>query len=92
VNTEDTGTVLFVGSHRAGHRLAAALRRNPAYYFTFEKGGKFVVLFGADVDTALEIKSIRRTRLKPDQVSLCWSDTNRERAAADRAAHQKETL
>lgn len=68
---EPVGTVLAVSSHRARERLERALGRKPAAYWTMQRGGKFVVLYGADVDTALGITSITRTRLKPEDVGLC---------------------
>lgn len=82
---ETGGTVLAVNSHRAGHRLELALGRKPAYYYdnALRRGGKFVVLYGADVAKALAITSITRTRLRISDVSLCWSDGIRARRVAD---------
>lgn len=84
--SEAAGTVLVVNSHRAGGRLQSALGRSPAYYYdnAMRRGGKFVVLHGDDVAKALEITSISRTRLKVDDVSLCWDDDARDRREADR--------
>lgn len=88
---EPVGTVLVVSSHRARERLERALGRRPAAYWTMQRGGKFVVLYGADVDTALSITSITRTRLKPEDVGLCVSSDGAEhgRRDADRAAGRK---
>lgn len=93
---EPVGTVLAVNSHRARQRLEGALGRNPATYYdqAMRRGGKFVVLYGDDVATALGIKSITRTRLKPDDVALCIGNGDEfDRRDADRAAdlRTKET-
>lgn len=106
VGPEPVGTVLAVGSHRARERLERALGRKPAAYYdkALRRGGKFVVLYGDDVATALGITSVTRTRLKPDDVVLCMSsrttvddaglrvtddDTEHARREADRAAGRK---
>lgn len=106
VPPEPVGTVLVVNSHRASERLARALGRKPAGYYdkAMRRGGKFVVLYGEDVATALGIKSITRTRLKPEDVVLCMSSrttvddnglhvtndgTEYARRDADRAAGRK---
>lgn len=90
VPPEPVGTVLAVNSHRAADRLERALGRKPATYYdkAMRRGGKFVVLYGDDVATALGIKSITRTRLKPEDVALCVSSDGAEKARrdADRAA------
>lgn len=71
---DDGGTVLRVGSHRADNRLAYALGRQPAKYYTWQHGGVFVVLYSqAEVDTALEITSVRRTRTTMAELGLCAS-------------------
>jgi Tfp pilus assembly protein PilZ len=36
---------LRVNSHRAGHKLDAAIGRHPDYYYTFEHGGIFVATY-----------------------------------------------
>lgn len=91
VPPEPAGIVLAINSHRARERLERALGRKPAAYFTLKRGGKFVVLYGEDVTTALGITSITRTRLKPEDVGLCISMDGREyeRRHADRAAVRK---
>jgi hypothetical protein len=103
VPPEPVGTVLAVNSHRARERLERALGRKPAAYYdrAMRRGGKFVVLYGEDVATALGIPSITRTRLKPDDVALClgsrttlgddglrvtYDDSEHARRDADRAA------
>jgi hypothetical protein len=70
---EPKGTVLAVNSHRARERLERALGRKPAAYYdkAMNRGGKFVVLYGDEVAKALEITSVTRTRLTPDDVALC---------------------
>jgi hypothetical protein len=91
VPPEPVGTVLAVNSHRARERLERVLGRKPAAYWTMQRGGKFVVLYGEDVSTALGITSITRTRLKPEDVGLCISMDGQEyeRREADRAAGRK---
>lgn len=103
---EPVGTVLAVNSHRAADRLKRALGREPAAYYdkAMRRGGKFVVLYGDEVATALGIRSITRTRLKPEDVALCLSsratvidaglrvtydDSEHARRDADRAAGRK---
>lgn len=90
---EPKGTVLAVNSHRASERLERALGRQPAAYYdkAMRRGGKFVVLYGDDVTTALGITSITRTRLTVDDVALCMSSdgAKHERRDADRAAGRK---
>lgn len=88
VGPEPVGTVLAVNSHRARERLERALGRKPAGYYdrAMRRGGEFVVLYGDDVARALEITSITRTRLKPDDVVLCLGEEQRARRDADRAA------
>lgn len=87
---ESVGTVLAVNSHRARGRLERALGRKPAAYYdrAMRRGGKFVVLYGDDVATALDITSITRTRLKTEDVALCPGSDGAEHARrdADRAA------
>jgi len=65
--------VLRVNSHRAGSKLATALGRKPEYSYTWEHGGRFVVLNAKEADAVLPITGITRSRLKPDQVASCWS-------------------
>ncbi|MGY5634146.1 hypothetical protein ACW7N6_38035 [Streptomyces sp. UC1A3] len=106
VPPEPVGTVLAVNSHRASDRLKRALGREPAAYYdrAMRRGGKFVVLYGDDVDTALAITSVTRTRLKPEDVALCigsrttvddnglrvtGEDDQPARRDADRAAGQR---
>lgn len=106
VPPEPVGTVLAVNSHRARERLERALGRKPAAYYdkAMRRGGKFVVLYGDDVATALEITSVTRTRLKPEDVALCLSsrttvdddglrvtydDSEHTRRDADRAAGRR---
>ncbi|MGW2213279.1 hypothetical protein [Streptomyces sp. NPDC001781] len=106
VPPEPVGTVLVVNSHLANERLARALGRKPAAYYdkALRRGGKFVVLYGDDVETALGIKSVTRTRLTVDDVALCMSsrttvgdnglrvtndDSEHARRDADRAAGLK---
>lgn len=74
---DPVGTVLAVNSHRASERLEQALGRTPAKYYdkAMKRGGKFVVLYGDDVATALAIPSVTRTRLKPSAVALCMGTT-----------------
>lgn len=74
---DPVGTVLAVNSHRAAERLERALGRTPAKFYdkAMKRGGKFVVLYGGDVATALAIPSITRTRLKPSAVALCMGTT-----------------
>ena len=108
VPPEPVGTVLVVNSHRARQRLERALGRKPAAYYdrAMKRGGAFVVLYGDDVDTALAITSIRRTRLKPEDVALClgssttmgddglrvtYDDSEHARREADRAAGRRTT-
>jgi hypothetical protein len=103
VPPEPVGTVLAVNSHRARERLERALGRKPAAYYdrAMRRGGKFVVLYGDEVTRALEITSITRTRLKPDDVAMClgsrttlgddglrvtYDDSEHARRDADRAA------
>lgn len=91
VPPEPVGTVLAVNSHRASDRLKRALGREPAAYYdrAMRRGGKFVVLYGDDVATALEITSVTRTRLKTEDVALCVGDHSSARRDADRAAGQR---
>jgi hypothetical protein len=94
VPPEPVGTVLAVNSHRARERLERALGRKPAAYYdrALRRGGKFVVLYGEDVATALGITSVTRTRLKPGDVALCLGSDGSEHARrdADRAAARAE--
>jgi hypothetical protein len=73
--------VLLVGSHRAGKYLRRVLGYKPQYHYDNElkRGGVFVVLSGEELEAALEIKSIRRTRLKVDDVSRCISHFDDDR-------------
>lgn len=88
---EPKGTVLVVKSHRAWEQLERALGRTPAGFYDkgMRRGGKFVVLYGPDVDTALSVKSVTRTRLTVDDVALCIGVDGDSRHAADRAAGRK---
>lgn len=96
VGPEPVGTVLAVNSHRASDRLKRALGREPAAYYdrAMRRGGKFVVLYGDDVATALAITSVTRTRLKPEDVALCTSsrttvDDNGLRIVGDDSEHAR---
>jgi hypothetical protein len=75
MSNDQGSAVLRVGSHRARERLERALGHDVQGYYDKElrHGGVFVVLAGDELAAALEITSIRRTRLKVDDVSRCIS-------------------
>jgi hypothetical protein len=66
--------LLRIDSHRASRNLDSLLGHHPPRYYdkALKYGGRFVLLEEGDAARALEIKSIKRTRLATTDVAKCW--------------------
>lgn len=65
-------TFVRTSSHRSRDRLKWVLGRCPRYWYTYEHGGVFAEVDEGEMATALGIKGITRTRIKPVAPCFKW--------------------
>jgi hypothetical protein len=74
VAEEPSEVYVRVKSHRAADRLKYALRRELEWWFSWEKGGQYVLITADEVAQAVAIPSVTRARLGTDEeLHRCWT-------------------
>lgn len=70
--TATTGTLVRVNSHRARRKLHTLVGEKTPAYFSFKFNGEFRLIPSSQLEEALKITGISRTRHKLNELCQCW--------------------